>query len=179
MDGLRFEITHEFKVWWKRILSSFIAVIIVDAFCCFVMEHGDTDQLQFCQDLAEEMIHNSLDCAPRRDLCSKRGCGCTRQNWKQGDMPENPNKRRRSVRDAGCNADDDEPEPVNHVIMPLKSLQQYADAKDARLTCRICKANGATLYCESCGENCHGQYFALCSPFKSSTCLSGHCQTKV
>ena len=94
MDGLQFELTHEFKVWWKRILLSFIAVIIVDAFCCFVMEHGDTDQLQFYKDLAEEMINNRLDGAPARDWHSKRGRRWTCQNWKQGDMPENPSKRR-------------------------------------------------------------------------------------
>ena len=61
MDGLRLELCLEFKVWWKRIITSFLAVIIVNAYCCFYLEHGEMDQLQFYNELALEMIHNDFD----------------------------------------------------------------------------------------------------------------------
>ena len=47
MDGLRLELTHEFKTWWKRIWMSFLAVIIVNVFCCFRMDNPDAEQLDF------------------------------------------------------------------------------------------------------------------------------------
>ena len=64
MDGLRMELTHEFQVWWKRIFTSFLAVVIVDAMACFELEQGEVDQLDFYEALAKEMIWNKLEGAP-------------------------------------------------------------------------------------------------------------------
>ena len=122
-----------------------------------------------------EMIWNELEGAPARNAPAKCGRGIRRQDWKEGRQTDHVGRPKR-----GAAGDADaELETCNHVIRNLKELPQYKDVKDARLNCRVCKANGATLFCESCGENAFGQLLALCSPFKSSTCMSLHCQTPV
>ena len=179
MDGLRMELTHEFKVWWKRIFTSFLAVIIVDALAAFVMEQGEVDQLEFYEELAKEMIWNDLEGVPVKEKPRKYGCGVSRQNWQSGKYLRLRPKKAAGGAPADSDADEEKPIVCNHHIQPLKSLPAYANAKNARLNCRVCGKNQATLYCVSCLQNPHGQILSLCSPGVSSSCLSLHCQTPV
>ena len=179
MDGLRLELTHEFKIWWKRVFTSFLGVIIVDALAAFILEQGDIDQLQFYEELAAELIWNSWEGAPPRDAPRASGRGVSRQQWlggagggRRGPVPEHAR-----IAESFLSAVD--PERCHHEIQALKKLEQYSEVKDARLNCRVCKKQRATLYCVTCGRNAHNQILALCSPFVSSSCLSLHCQTPV
>ena len=175
MDGLRHELTHEVKVWWKRIVTSFLAVIIVDAYCAFCMEHSEYDQLTFYNELAQEMIFNDFDGAPAPDQHKSRWRGLSRQDWQNGEFPKKVTKRKL------LSGEDDEDAQVkcNHVIDKLRNLPGFQGAKDAWLTCRICRKNGATLYCVSCKQNCNDQWFSLCGIGTGRQCLSLHCQTPV
>ena len=179
MDGLRMELTHEFSVWWKHIFTLFLTVIIIDAFACFVLEQGEMDQLDFYEELAKEMIWNKLEGAPAPLAKKKYRRGVSCQAWLSGDVCVLWQRKAAAGAPTDSDANDNEPEVCNHEIAPLKSLEQYTEVRNARLNCRVCHKNTATLYCVSCGKNPHGQILALCSPSVSSLCLSLHCQTPV
>ena len=179
MDGLRLELAHEFKTWWKRVFTSFLGVIVVDALAAFVLEQGEIDQMLFYEQLAMEMIWNDLDGAPERFLPKKRGHSVSRQEWQSADAPRW--SQRKAARAAAAVPDDEErkEQVCNHEIEPLRRLEAYKNSTNAWLNCRVCKKNRATLYCKSCFKNAHGQILALCNPAVSSTCLSLHCQQPV
>ena len=174
MDGVRMERTLEFKRWWCRVVSSVLGIIATDAF--YAMRMGDPDlQLDaFMERLASEMIWNTFDGAPFRD-----GAPQTRSSDEQQES-NLIGSALMSAADAlrqAIQVTDMSQATCKHKIGQLRDLEKYQGKTKVQLTCAVCRAVSATLYCTNCSGGAHNKLLCLCGPGTKKQCLSIHCAT--
>ena len=175
MDDLRMEHTLEFKRWWLRVNTSFLAVIITDTINAWkFFEQPDIDFRSGVEMLVVQMINNNLRGCPDAEVGLDHEPGLTRQMWM--NSTEAGVGRPGKVARTDLHANRASITPV-HEIMPLRSLPDFKYRQNAKLTCRICKNIAATLYCVTCGRNQANQILALCNPATGRQCVPLHTQT--
>jgi hypothetical protein len=174
MDGLRIEHTLEFHRWWLRVFTSFLGVIVVDTVNAWNLEQEAMSDHDAYEQLAFQLINNRLRGAPESVETGIIGRGVSREEW-QGTFSRELFGDRMVLRPIA--EEDREESKLLHEVVPLRSLPKYAAMKNAKLNCRVCKEQTATVYCKTCGINEHSQLLALCLPGTGKQCLSLHCQT--
>ena len=174
MDGLRIEHTLEFRRWWLRCNTSFIGVIVVDAVNAYNFEHEAMVDGDAYVQLAQEMIFNTFRGAPDTNTPVKTATGVSRQFWMAGTPTT---VKRRRGQDDDSTFVEDPAMTLKHVVRPLRTLEAYKNVKNAVLNCRVCGKQAATVYCVTCGINCHHKLLALCLPGTGRDCMSLHCAT--
>lgn len=174
MDDLRMEVTLEFKRWWLRVNTSFLAVIIVDTINAWQFFEAPGSFRTLVTYLCQQMVNNNLRGCPSEEVGREMEPGVTREFW-QATASE-PVQRYGKVARGKTHAARAAGMP-NHEILPIRTIPEYAESRNAKLTCRVCKHADATLYCKTCGRNDHNQILALCNPSTKRQCCMLHAQT--
>ena len=154
--------------------TSFLGVIVVDTVNAWNLEQEAMSDHDAYEQLAFQLIKNRLRGAPESVETGIIGRGVSREEW-QGTFSRELFGDRMVLRPIA--EEDCEESKLLHEVLPLRSLPKYAAMKNAKLNCRVCKEQTATVYCKTCGINEHSQLLALCLPGTGKQCLSLHCQT--
>jgi len=172
MDGGRMERTVETKKWDRRVFSSFLSVVICNAYMGYSMDNEKPEQHEFNVWLARELIFNKKRGAEQENVADAAGM---RTYPKSTTSTPSPPKEK-GPSDAVPLVDHDQAGPLLHDIQPLRRRPEFKNRRNAKLNCKHCHRDGATLYCASCDFKGRGDLFALCAPGTGSNCLSWHCQ---
>ena len=166
-DTLRMERKVETRLWWKRVGTSLLSMVIVDTWLaysqCILQGDEVESQDEFYGYLAEELIDNSYDTTGTR---GRQGCGVGGQSSARGwdstlvdrrtgmtrcgtDLHLTPTKRRRRSRG---------------VEMPRQAFQR---------DCRVCKTRKSKFICSTCFDEKNLEV-SLCHSETGRNCFALH-----